>query len=90
MKVREGITVTRISLAGYDLPIPEGFSEFLLRAGFWRYGEEAEVSNAAEILSNYDKEVVMKDGKLRTILTYKGNKNKKRSVTNHERSIICK
>ncbi|EOO32925.1 hypothetical protein IIU_03450 [Bacillus cereus VD133] len=77
MIVREGIEVTKVTLEGYELPIPEGFSEFLLRAGFWRYGEEAEESNAAEILSNYDKKVVLKDGKLRTILTYKGNKKKK-------------
>ncbi|MCQ6356433.1 hypothetical protein P4U07_13395 [Bacillus mycoides] len=77
MKVREGITVTSVSLEGYELPIPEGFSEFLLRAGYWVYGEEVEVSNNAEILSNYDKKVVMKDGQLRTILTYKGNKKKR-------------
>ncbi|EEM02015.1 hypothetical protein bmyco0002_56340 [Bacillus pseudomycoides] len=77
MKVREGITVTGVSLEGYELPIPEGFSEFLLRAGYWVYGGEVESSNDVEILSNYDREVVMKDGKLRTILTYKGNKKKR-------------
>ncbi|MGH1142110.1 hypothetical protein [Bacillus pseudomycoides] len=77
MKVREGITVTGVSLEGYELPIPEGFSEFLLRAGYWVYGGEVESSNDVEILSNYDREVVMKNGKLRTILTYKGNKKKR-------------
>ncbi|MEM5663803.1 hypothetical protein AAHB94_08280 [Bacillus toyonensis] len=74
MIIREGIEVTRITLDGYELPIPEGYSEFLLRAGYWGYGEEVEKINREEILSNYDREVVMKDGKLRTILTYKGKR----------------
>ncbi len=35
MIIREGIEVTRITLDGYEFTIPEGFSEFLLRAGYW-------------------------------------------------------
>ncbi|MHC2833037.1 hypothetical protein ACUXEY_001523 [Bacillus sp. F9_6S_D1_P_5] len=35
MIIREGIEVTKITLDGYELPIPEGYSEFLLRAGCW-------------------------------------------------------
>lgn len=77
MIIREGIEVTKITLDGYELPIPEGFSEFLLRAGFWRYGEEAEPSNRDEILADYDREVVFQDGRLSTKFTYKGNKKKK-------------
>ncbi|MFP3378170.1 hypothetical protein SB767_17375 [Bacillus sp. SIMBA_069] len=42
MIIREGIEVTTVSIDGYDLPIPEGLSEFLLRAGYWRYGEGEE------------------------------------------------
>ncbi|MCU4757434.1 hypothetical protein OCA26_15025 [Bacillus cereus] len=74
MIVREGIEVTKVTLEGHELPIPEGLSEFLLRAGYWVYGGEVESSSDVEILSNYDREVVLKDGQLRTILTYKGNK----------------
>ncbi|EEK71262.1 MULTISPECIES: hypothetical protein [Bacillus cereus group] len=78
MIIREGIEVTKITLDGYELPIPEGYSEFLLRAGYWRYGEgEEESSNDVEILANYDKKTVLKDGQLRTIFTYKGNKKKR-------------
>lgn len=33
MIIREGIEVTKITLDGYELPIPEGYSEFLLRVG---------------------------------------------------------
>ncbi|CAM4214044.1 hypothetical protein BAMA_02110 [Bacillus manliponensis] len=72
MIIREGIEVTRITLDGYELPIPEGYSEFLLRSGYWRYGEEVEKINRDEILSNYEREVVMEDGKLCTNLIYKG------------------
>ncbi|MBJ8093277.1 MULTISPECIES: hypothetical protein [Bacillus cereus group] len=55
MIIREGIEVTRITLDGYELPIPEGDSEFLLRAGYWRYGEELEKINCEEILADYDR-----------------------------------
>lgn len=78
MIIREGIEVTRVSIDGYDLPIPEGLSEFLLRAGYWRYGEgEEESSNDVEILANYDRKTVLKDGVLSTQFTYKGNKKKR-------------
>ncbi|MGG3042580.1 hypothetical protein ABEO76_05140 [Bacillus anthracis] len=72
MIIREGIEVTRITLDGYELPIPEGYSEFLLRAGYWRYGEKVEKISHEEILSNYEREVVIEDGKLCTNLTYIG------------------
>lgn len=72
MIIREGIEVTRITLDGYELSIPEGYSEFLLRAGYWRYGEEVEKINQEKILSNYEREVVIEDGKLCTNLTYIG------------------
>ncbi|RBP17817.1 MULTISPECIES: hypothetical protein [Bacillus] len=77
MIIREGIEVTNVTLEDYELPILEGLSEFLLRAGYGVYGGKEESSSDVEILSNYDKEVVLKDGKLRTILTYKGNKKKR-------------
>lgn len=54
MIIREGIEVTKVSIDGYDFPIPEGLSEFLLRTGYWRYGED-ESSNDVEILVNYDR-----------------------------------
>ncbi|MEH6892501.1 hypothetical protein V7024_23130 [Bacillus sp. JJ864] len=78
MIIREGIEVTRITLDGYELPIPEGFSEFLLSAGYWRVGEEVETINYEEVLSNYDRKVVVENGKLHTKLTYRGNKKKRR------------
>ncbi|PGZ56815.1 hypothetical protein COE58_27600 [Bacillus cereus] len=74
MIIREGIEVTSVTLDGYELPIPEGFSEFLLRAGYWRVGEEVETINREEILSKYDREVFVEDGRLHTRMTYKGNK----------------
>ncbi|KAA2400551.1 hypothetical protein F2Y18_07630 [Bacillus cereus] len=77
MIIREGIEVTKITLDGYELPIPEGYSEFLLRAGYWRYGEEIEKINRDEILAYYDRKVVLEDGKLCTILICKGNKKKR-------------
>ncbi|MFK4412906.1 hypothetical protein ABH961_001443 [Bacillus sp. RC251] len=77
MIIREGIEVTRITLDGYEIPIPEWYSEFLLRAGYWRVSEKVEKINREEILADYDRKVVLKDGKLRTILTYIGNKKKK-------------
>ncbi|SMD81849.1 hypothetical protein BACERE00175_01673 [Bacillus cereus] len=77
MIIREGIEVTKITLDGYELPIPEGYSEFLLRAGYWRYGEEIEQIKRDEILAYYDRKVVLEDGKLCTILIYKGNKKKR-------------
>lgn len=64
MIIREGIEVTRITLDGYELPIPEGYSEFLLRAGYWRVGEKVEKINREEILADYDRKVVLKDGRI--------------------------
>ncbi|RXJ14962.1 hypothetical protein ETJ91_22565 [Bacillus albus] len=77
MIIREGIEVTKITLDGYELPIPVGYSEFLLRAGYWGVGEKVERINREEILADYDRKVVLEDGKLCTILTYKGNKKKR-------------
>ncbi|MBJ7962182.1 hypothetical protein [Bacillus cereus] len=77
MIIREGIEVTRVSIDGYDLPIPEGFSELLLRAGYWRYGEKIESSVDEEFLAQYERKTVLEDGKLCTIFTYKGNKKKR-------------
>ncbi|WP_324656689.1 hypothetical protein [Bacillus cereus] len=71
MIIREGIEVTRITLDGYELPIPEGFSDFLLRAGYWRYDEEVESSVDEKFLSNYESKVVLKDGVLSTQFIYK-------------------
>ncbi|MGH0601414.1 hypothetical protein [Bacillus mycoides] len=75
--IREGIEVTKITVDGYELPISEGDSEFLLCAGYWRYGEEIEKINRDEILADYDRKVLLEDGKLCTILTYKGDKKKR-------------
>ncbi|HFK1450961.1 MULTISPECIES: hypothetical protein [Bacillus cereus group] len=77
MIIREGIEVTKITLDGYELPIPEGYFEFLLCTGYWRYGEEIEKIKRDEILAYYDRKVVLEDGKLCTILIYKANKKKR-------------
>lgn len=74
MIIREGIEVTSITLDGYEFPIPEGFSEFLLRAGYWWVGEEVETINREEILLKYDREVFVENGRLHMRITYKGNK----------------
>ncbi|HDR4573321.1 hypothetical protein JC777_00175 (plasmid) [Bacillus cytotoxicus] len=87
MIIREGIEVTQVTLEGYELPIPEGLSEFLLQAGFWRVDEEVESSVDEKLLSNYEKKVVLKKGVLTTRYIYKGNK---KGVNDNERSIIRK
>ncbi|MCR6782672.1 MULTISPECIES: hypothetical protein [Bacillus] len=70
--------VTKVSIDGYDFLIPEGLSEFLLRAGYWRYGEgEEESSNDVEILVYYVRKTILKDGVLSTTFTYKGDQKKK-------------
>ncbi|TKH16587.1 hypothetical protein FC694_12190 [Bacillus wiedmannii] len=84
MIIREGIEVTSVSLDGYELEVPEGFSEFLLRAGYWRIDEGVEVINREEILSKYDREVFVENGRLHTRMTYKGNKKKR------DKSYECK
>lgn len=73
--IREGIEVTSVTLDGYELPIPEGFSEFLLRSGYWVSGE-VETINYDEVLSNYDSNVVFENGKLFTKFIYKGSSKK--------------
>lgn len=78
MIIREGIEVARVSIDGYELSIPEGLSEFLLRAGYWRYGEgEEEPSNDVKILANYDRKTIWKDGVLSTTFTYKEDQKKR-------------
>ncbi|MED2184069.1 hypothetical protein [Bacillus wiedmannii] len=74
MIIREGIEVTSITLDGYEFQIPEGFSEFLLRAGYWRVGEEVEGINREEILSKYDREVFVENGRLHTRMILKNKK----------------
>ncbi|EJR67959.1 hypothetical protein IIO_00278 [Bacillus cereus VD115] len=76
MIIREGIEVTKITLDGYELPIPEGFSELLLRAGYWRVGEEIETSIDEEFLVQYETKTVLENGKLYTKFIYKGKKKR--------------
>ncbi|MBG9838390.1 MULTISPECIES: hypothetical protein [Bacillus cereus group] len=75
MIIREGIEVTSVTLDGYELPIPEGFSEFLLRSGYWVSGE-VETINREEILSKYEREVFVENGKLHTRMTLKKQSKK--------------
>lgn len=75
MIIREGIEVTSVTLDGYELPIPEGFSQFLLRSGYWVSGE-VETINYDDVLSNYDSSVVLENGKLFTNFIYKGPSKK--------------
>lgn len=77
MIIREGIEVTSITLDGYELPIPEGFSEFLLHAGYWRVGEEIKSSVDEGFLAQYEGKTVLENGKLYTKFIYKGNKKKR-------------
>ncbi|MCU5708004.1 hypothetical protein OCF67_28355 [Bacillus wiedmannii] len=81
MIIREGIEVTRITLDGYELPIPEGYSEFLLRAGYWVSGEVERI-NREGISSKYSRKVFVENGRLHTRITCKENKKKK--VKKHE------
>lgn len=69
--------ITKITYEGYELPIPPGFSEFMNRAGAWKYVKPNEIPKPDDKLyKDYTRKVVLENGKLRTYLTYIGQKNK--------------
>lgn len=70
MKIKEELIITGMTLDGYEVPIPEGFSELMNRSGAWEYIEPDESSDSG-YLKNYDRRVAREDGRLRTYLTYK-------------------
>ncbi|MFS0766168.1 hypothetical protein [Peribacillus phoenicis] len=74
MKIKQELIVTGISLDGFEIPVPEGLSEILNNAGAWVYKEKVE-EDGDNPLKDYDRKVVLEDGKLRTYLTYKGKDN---------------
>ncbi|MEF7566088.1 hypothetical protein V4V35_24150 [Bacillus infantis] len=71
MKVKENFVVTELSLDGYKLRIPEGLSEMLNRSGAWQYQKTKPEPKVDSPSDNYDRKVVLEDGKLRSYLTYK-------------------
>lgn len=74
LKIKEGLVVTNVRLDEYELPIPEGFSDFLLKTGFWSYEGSAPVKKE---MSNYNRKVVLEDGTLCTYLTFKRETSQK-------------
>lgn len=73
MKVSEELIVTEMSLEGHMLKIPKGFSELLNRSGAWEYIKPDDSKRKDGNLKDYDRKVVLEDGRLRTYLTYKND-----------------
>ncbi len=73
MKVTEELIVTEMSLEGHMLKIPKGFSELLNRSGAWEYIKPDDLKRKDGNLKDYDRKVVLEDGRLRTYLTYKND-----------------
>jgi hypothetical protein len=59
------ITITRMQIGEYEVPIPHGLSELLNSGGAWREKSE-KLQNLEE---NYTRLVKMREGKLVTVLT---------------------
>lgn len=73
MKITEELIVTEMSLEGHKLKIPKGFSELLNRSGAWEYIKPDDSKKENGNLKDYDRKVVLEDGRLRTYLTYKND-----------------
>ncbi len=58
------ITITRLQLGEFEVPVPLGLSELLNKAGAW--GIKCE---DPPHLKEYDRRVEMREGKLFTVLT---------------------
>lgn len=71
MKLNVDLVITSMSLDGYEIPIPKGLSELMNRAGAWELVKPESSSEDDDCLKNYNRKVVVEDGKLRTYLTYK-------------------
>ncbi|MGE8080482.1 hypothetical protein [Peribacillus loiseleuriae] len=69
MKIEQFLIVTSISLDGHNIPVPEGLSEILNRSGGWETVKSG--SNDNDPLKDYEKKVVLENGRLFTRLTYK-------------------
>lgn len=71
MRVKEDLIVTSMSLGGYEVLVPKGLSELLNRSGAWKYKAPGVIEKEKNPLENYERKVIMEEGKLRTYLTYK-------------------
>jgi hypothetical protein len=57
------ITITGIRIGEQSVPVPHGLSELINRANAWSIVEEKPK------FKGYHREIVMQDGKLKTVLT---------------------
>lgn len=57
------MTITRLQIGEFEVPVPHGLSELLNRAGAWK--EKKEAPSAPE---GYTREVIKRDGKIVTLL----------------------
>lgn len=78
MKVKEELVVTSMSLDGYKLCIPEGFSDLMNRSGAWEYITPDGKTKNEDPSENYTREVVKEAGRLRTYLRYKNSSSKRK------------
>lgn len=60
------ITITGMSLDGHSVQVPAGLSDLLNSSGAWVKGRRE-----PEVLNQYNRQVVSRDGNLVTILTKK-------------------
>lgn len=70
--MKESFEIKSMCLDGYEIPIPEGFSDLMNRSGAWRLIESDKKENP--LVEEYDRKVVKEGGRLRSYLTYKGPK----------------
>ena len=57
------LTITRLQIGEFEVPVPHGLSELLNRAGAWKERKEAPAPH-----EGYTREVVKVDGKIVTRL----------------------
>lgn len=60
------ITITKIQIGEFELPVPHGLSELVNSAGAW-----GEKKDELTYLKEYDRTVEMRDGTVFTVLTRK-------------------
>lgn len=80
MKLNVDLEITNLQLDGHEIPIPKGLSELMNRSGAWEIVKPDHLSSEDSSLNNYNRKVVVEDGKLRTYLTYKNSSQKSEQI----------
>ncbi|QOY37082.1 hypothetical protein AWH56_005420 [Anaerobacillus isosaccharinicus] len=72
------ITITRMQIGEFEVPVPHGLNELLNAAGAWGKPQKEKPS----FLKDYHRKVEMRDGRIFTVLT------KKRKGLNYDTSYF--